>query len=70
MGAAMTGPLTSSNDVDLAAVENALRCHVHVLTVEIGERSVDKLSGHARATLRKPCSRQGFACEKSLILTK
>ncbi|MGQ9484397.1 MAG: M28 family peptidase [Desulfosoma sp.] len=45
----MTGPLTSSNDLDLAAVENALRCHVQVLTVGIGERSVDKLSGHARA---------------------
>lgn len=35
--------------LDLAAVEKALRRHVQVLTVEIGERSVVEPSGHARA---------------------
>ncbi|ROQ90657.1 M28 family peptidase [Desulfosoma caldarium] len=49
MGAAMDRELLIGHSMDLAAVEKALRRHVQVLTVEIGERSVLEPSGHARA---------------------
>ncbi len=48
-GAAMADPLLVDYSLKMAEVEKALRRHLQVLTLEIGERSVLTPKGHAQA---------------------